>query len=173
MLEKLKKRSIKKRIERYVALRDTSGRNTSLQTLGVLVDEGLIPDLYLFEDLPASLGVHPNKFRLFSFLEVKKKLPSIRQNQINNKDFSFKGQVKNNNALEFVEFPFDVLIGYYRGKNVFLDQLMAMSKARFKVGFKGGDPRLFDLILEQPPEDFKLFKRELKKYLQILNKIKE
>jgi hypothetical protein len=110
MLEKLKKRSIKKRIERYVALRDTSGRNTSLQTLGVLVDEGLIPDLYLFEDLPASLGVHPNKFRLFSFLEVKKKLPSIRQNQINNKDFSFKGQVKNNNALEFVEFPFDVLI---------------------------------------------------------------
>ena len=171
MLEKLKRRSIKKCIDQYVASRDTSGRNSPLQTLGILVDESLIPDLYMFDDLPAKLNVHPNKFRLFSFLEVKKKLPSIRQNQINNKDFSFKGQVKNNNALEFVEFPFDVLIGYYRDKNVFLDQLMAMSKARFKVGFKGGDSRLFDLILEQPPEDFKLFKKELKKYLQILNKI--
>ena len=171
MLEKLKRRSIKKCIDQYVASRDTSGRNSPLQTLGILVDESLIPDLYMFDYLPAKLNVHPNKFRLFSFLEVKKKLPSIRQNQINNKDFGFKGRINNPNALEFTGRPFDVLIGYYQGKNVFMDQLMAMSKARFKVGFAGGDERLFDLILQQGPDDYKLFSRELKKYLQILNKI--
>lgn len=173
MFEKLKRRSIKKRIDQYLSGRDTSSRNTPLRTLGVLVDESLIPDLYIFEDLPEELNVHPNKFRLFSFLEVKKKLPSIRQNQINNKDFSLKGQIKNSNALEFIEYPFDVLVGYYQGRNVFLDQMMAMSKARFKVGFKAGDERLFDLILQQSPADFKLFKKELKKYLQILKKIEQ
>jgi len=77
----------------------------------------------------------------------------------------------NQNAQEFLDKEFDVLIGLYTGKHQLLDVLVATSKAKFKVGFHGTDKRLYDLLLDVPFKDFDLFKSELKKYLQVLGKV--
>lgn len=170
MLEKLRQRAIRNQTEKTLRSRDTSEINSKLVTLGFMVDENLMSDFDRLYDFQKSLELRPKDVKVFSFLEVKKKLPSIRQNQLNNKDFTWRGELQNQNAIEFLDTPFDVLIGMYQGKNLFMDYLVAKSKARFKVGFTSADPRLFDLILGIPPDNIRLVESELKKYITILKK---
>ena len=74
-------------------------------------------------------------------------------------------------AQEFLDFPFDVLIGFYKGNHEFLNAMVAQSIAKFKIGFKGADERLFDLLLTVDLQKPDAFKSEVKKYLKILKKI--
>ena len=77
----------------------------------------------------------------------------------------------NQSASEFLDKDFDVLVGYYEGMHEFLDALISQSNAKFKVGFAGGDKRLFDLLISVKPNEIDAFKIELKKYLRILKKM--
>ena len=171
MFKNLKQKSFKKQTERNLKKRDFSTRNTSLKTLGFLVDEEKFQDfekLYAFSE---ALGIQRKDVKIFCFVEYQRKAPSLRQNQINNKDFSWEGEITNQNAKEFLEFPFDVLIGFYKDKNEFLDLMASSSNAKFKVGVAGVDDRLYDLLLSLDPYNVENFKNELKKYLRVLNKI--
>ncbi len=117
------------------------------------------------------MGLQHKDIKLFTFVSVKKKTPSLRQNQINNKEFSWKGIIQNQNANEFLEIPFDVMIAYYKDDNSFLNLMVAKSKAAFKVGFKGVNNQLFDLIIDVDPLQVRNFEIELIKYMKVLNKI--
>ena len=172
MFEKLKHRSLRKKIEQNLITRDVSEINSELKTLGFLVDEATFQDfekLYEFSDY---FNLQPKDVKVFSFLEVKRKLPSLRHNQLHNKDFDWKGHLHNQNAKEFIDKRFDVLVGYYTTKNDFLDSMVSASNANFKVGFAGADPRLFDLLIDLDLKNIEAFKTELKKYLTVLNKLK-
>jgi len=172
MLQNLRKRSLQKLTERNLNNRDLSQVNEPMRTLGFLVDEAVFQDFEKLQDFALNYGIQPKDVKVFSFLQVKRKLPSMQHNQINNKDFSWSGEINNNNAREFLDKPFDVLVGYYEGRHAFLDLMMASSKARFKVGFEGADVRLFDMIFSLKPRNVEAFREELKKYLKVLNKIK-
>ena len=171
MFEKLKRKYLKKQTEENLKKRDLTLRNAPLKTLGFLIDENIIHDLDTLYNFSKDLQLHRKDVKVYSFREVKKKLPTLVQNQINNKDFSWRGDINNQNAKEFLDIPFDVIIGYYHGKNEFLDVMMSKSKSKFKVGFKGGDERLYDLLMDINPNNIEDFKLELIKYLKILNKI--
>jgi hypothetical protein len=172
MFEKIKRRALKKRIDQNIKNRDISGINREMKTLGFLVDEMLIPELEIFDGFAMDYGLQPKDVKVFSFQEVKKKIPSLIQNQVNNKDFTWKGEIQNQNAVEFLDKDFDVLVGFYTGKHEFMDLMVSRSNAAFKVGFPGGDERLFDLIIAVDPENLPGFKNELKKYLTVLGKMK-
>lgn len=171
MFEKLKRRSLRKLTERNLANRDLSQVNAKMKTLGFLVDERLFQEFDVLEDFALELKLIPKDVKIFSFIEVKRKLPSLRHNQVQCKDFNWKGEMHNQNASEFLERDFDVLVGYYEGRNEFLDALISQSKAKFKVGFAGADERLYDLIIGVKANDIDGFKVELKKYLKILGKL--
>ncbi|MBL4663394.1 MAG: hypothetical protein JKY22_07545 [Flavobacteriaceae bacterium] len=162
---------MRKLTEKNLEKRDFSKVNAPLKTLGFLVDELGFQDFDALYDFSNELHLIPKDVKVFSFIEVKKKLPSLRQNQVQCKDFNWKGEMHNQNANEFLEEEFDVLVGYYEGKSDFLDALVSQSKAKFKVGFVGADERLFDLLIGVKLNDTEVFKAELKKYLTILNKI--
>ena len=53
-----------------------------------------------------------------------------------------------------------------------LKLLTGTSKAQFKIGILQSDARLNDLIIKTNLKEFDVFKAELHKYLNILNKIK-
>ena len=171
LIEKLQKRALKKIIASNISKRDNSEINSPLVTLGILVDESLTQDFDGLYDLANVLGLRRKDVKIFSFLELKHDLPSFRQNQINHKDFSWKGEIKSLNAREFLEVPYDVLIGYYNTTHLFLDMMVSCSQAKFKVGMKGADSRLFDLLISVDTNEKTAFKVELRKYLKILNKI--
>jgi hypothetical protein len=109
--------------------------------------------------------------KIFFFSDVKTKTPTLHQNKINNKHFSWKGEIHNKNANEFLETPFDVLVGYYHTKNNYLDLMISKCNAKFKVGFKEIDNRLFDLLIDVDPLNTTVIKKELVKYFRVLNKI--
>jgi len=171
IFKKLKRKSLKKGLDAHLKKRDTSDVNSKVKTIGFLVDEAYDQDFEKFYDSFKDLNLQPKDVKVFSFVESKKKLPSLRQNQVQNKDFDWKGVLHNQNAQEFLDKEFDVLVGYYPTSHEILDILVASSKAKFKVGFQGADERLFDLLLRVPFHDFNLFKSELKKYLQVFGKL--
>ncbi len=172
MLKIFQKKQIQKRVSALLKARDTSKLNDKVSTIGFLIDEDFFQDFEKLFDVSKEMGLQSKDVKVFTFMMVKKKLPSLRQNQINNKDFSWKGVIRNQNAIEFLEKQFDVLVGFYNSENDFLDLMVAQSKANFKVGFKEVDSRFFDLILSVNPLNINDFKRELIKYLRVLNKIK-
>ena len=171
MFKIIQKKQLRKKIELYLKGRDISSLNDSVVTMGYLVDEDLFQDFEKLFEVSKEMNLKENNVKIFTFMEVKKKLPSLRHNEINNKEFSWKGIIKNQNANEFLELPFDLLVGFYKGENNFLDLMMCKSKAKFKVGFKGVDSRISDLIIDVDPLKINNFKRELIKYLRVLNKI--
>ena len=172
MFEKLKHRSLRKKIEHSLKKRDISEINSEMKTLGILVDETVFQDFEKLYECADYYNLQPKDVKVFSFLEVKRKVPSLRHNQLHNKDFNWKGELHNQNAKEFINKRFDVLVGFYTTKNNFLDAMIADSNANFKVGISGADPRLFDLLIDIDIHDLDGFKLELKKYLTVLNKIK-
>lgn len=171
MLKRIKQNSLKKHIDKSLATRDFSNRNEPLQHLGFLVDEAFFSDFEKLYAFGNEFGLKPKDVKIFTFVETRRKLPTLRQNQITNKEFSWKGDIQNQNAREFLDFPFDVLIGFYKGKHEYLSLMVAESKARFKIGFHGADERLYDLLLSVNLNTPDLFKAEVQKYLRILKKI--
>lgn len=171
MLQGIKKRSIRKLTERYLSDRDTSGRNGPVDSLGILVDETIYNDPDEFYELGRRMGIQRKDMRIFVFSSDKHNLPTLRHDQLNVKEFSWKGEIKNQDALEFLDRPFGLLLGLYPGPHLFLDMLVSRSKARFKVGLKGSDERLFDLVIGLQTWNPEAFQTELTKYLKTLNKI--
>nr|WP_175445419.1 hypothetical protein [Ulvibacter litoralis] len=145
--------------------------NAPVKTIGFLIDEVSFNDFEKLYEFSKTLGIQRKDVKVFSFVPYQKKAPSLRQDQISNKDFSWGGVVKNTSAQEFLKTPFDVLVGYYNGTHEFLDLLVSESKARFKVGVVGADERLFDLLIAVELSKTESFKTELKKYLTVLNKL--
>ena len=93
------------------------------------------------------------------------------RNQFSQKDISFKGALTGASAKEFVSLDTDVLIYMSNKKHLPLETIVVKSKAKFKVGFKGVDPRYFDLILGVDPDNTQAIITELTKYFKILGKI--
>lgn len=171
MLQRIKKRSIRKLTERNLSVRDTSDRNGPADSIGILVDETLYGDPDEYYQLGSDLGVQRKDMRIFIFSSDKHNLPTMRQNLLYVKEFNWKGEIKNHDALEFLDREFGLLLGLYKGPHLFMDLLVSKSKAKFKVGLTGSDPRLYDLLIDLPTWNPKAFQKELTKYLKTLNKI--
>ncbi len=171
MFKKLKRKSIQKKTDKNLNSRDLSQVNAAAKSIGFLVEEAVFQDFEKLYSFSEYLGFQAKDVKVFSFVEFKKKAPSLRQDQINNKDFSWDGTISNLNAKEFLDRPFDVLVGYYKGAHEFLDLMVSESKAKFKVGVVGADDRLFDLLIALDINKTEEFKTELKKYLTVLNKL--
>ena len=171
MLKRIQKIFLKRSIDKNLENRDVSKINDQLHTIGFLVDKEINIAFEKFYEISKDLELHEKDVKLFFFSEVNTKTPTLHQNKINNKHFSWNGEIQNKNANDFLEIPFDVLIGYYRTKNKYLDLMISKSNAKFKVGFKEIDNRLFDLLLDVDPLNITVIKKELVKYFRVLNKI--
>ena len=171
MLKTVKHNSLKKHTIKNLSERDVSQRNSSLKYLGFLIDETFFEDFEMLYDFGKELGLQRKDIKLFTFVETRRKIPSLRQNQITNKEFTWRGEIHSQNAMDFLDFPLDVLIGFYRNQHEFLSAMAAQSKAKFKIGFNGADERVYDLLLGFDPQSKDEFKKEVKKYLKIFKKI--
>jgi hypothetical protein len=147
------------------------GVNDSLITIGFLVNEEEHINFDIFFDMSIALGVQQKDTKIFSFTEIKTKTPTLIQNKIFSNHFNWRGEINNNNALDFLNTQLDVLVSYYDTKNNYLNLMTSKSKAKFKVGFNGVDNRLFDLIINVDPQKNLDVKSELLKYFKVLNKI--
>jgi len=171
MFKAIKQRYYQKAITAALAQRDISRLNTKMDTLAFLYDGDLINELSPYYNIASSLKVSETKTQFFSFVTFKKNTPSLLRNQFSQKDISFKGALTGVSVNEFVSLDTDVLIYMSNKKHLLLESVVVKSNAKFKVGFKGVDPRYFDLILAVDPANTQAISTELTKYFKILGKI--
>ncbi len=171
MLKKIKHKKLKIIIENTVAKRDISQRNNKVKSFGFLIDETLqISDDELY-DFSKEFNLQHKDIKIFKYIQLKKKVPTLQDNQVSNKDFSWRGVLTNASAKQFLEIDFDLLVALHTQDNVYIDFMVSKSKAAFKVGLANANHSLYDLILQLKPTDLKTLKTELKKYLTVLNKL--
>ena len=92
MLKRFQKIFLKKSIDKNLENRDVSKINDQLHSIGFLVDEEINIAFESFYEISKELGLHEKDVKIFFFSEVKTKTPTLHQNKINNKHFSWKAR---------------------------------------------------------------------------------
>lgn len=87
------------------------------------------------------------------------------------KDLGWYGKIKSDKLKAVLTKKYDLLINYSKVENIYCKLLVLQSKAAFKVGFSEVDKRMYDLMIDCEVSNVALFNSELKKYLEILNKL--
>ncbi len=93
------------------------------------------------------------------------------ENCFSPKDFGWFGKVKSDVLKAVLTKKYDLLINYSKVENIYCKLLVLQCEAALKVGFSEVDTRLYDLMIDCEISDIALFNSELKKYLEILNKL--
>lgn len=167
----LKKSFIKKRF--YKLLKDKEENrvvcNEEVYTVGVLASGEITKWLNLHDDIERILGL--GNIRIYNYRPFNKMdVPSYKY--FTEKDFNWKGEPKKVAFKSFIEEPHDLLIGYFNKNNLYLENAVLRSNAKFKVGFANVNSELYDMEFVEFPTKVEIFLSELKKYLIVLNKLK-
>ncbi|WP_339894344.1 hypothetical protein [uncultured Algibacter sp.] len=171
ILKGFREKSNKKYLNKLLSERQVIVNDDKLISLGIIFNIDEIHDFESFRKLSDFIKVRPNKLKIIAFSESKKNDLHAWDECYNLKDFGWKGKIKNADLQEFLDVPFDILISYFEKDVLELKLMTAKSKAKFKIGILQTDERLNDLIIKTSLKQFELFKKEVFKYLSILNKI--
>ena len=121
------------------------------------------------EEIKKTLGFE--NVKMLNFLDYDKKNHHLTS-YFTEKDIDWNGAIQKADFRDFLNEPFDLLIGYFDTKNIFMETAVLKSKASFKVGFSEVNQRLYDMEIAEIPSKIHNFLNELKKYLVILKKMK-
>ena len=146
-------------------------RSKGIKSVGVIVDLDAFERAESFYDFVEEYRLRPNAVKIIGYKGYYDKNSPYATPVFSDKDLGWNGNIENSYALEFLSREYDLLVNYYT-KDILMMQLMTIkTKARINVGFSEIDNSFNDLILEVDLQDFDTFKRELKKYLLVMNEI--
>ncbi|NJX14987.1 DUF6913 domain-containing protein [Tamlana crocina] len=170
-LKGFKEKSNKKYLNKLLSERHANVNDSKIVSLGIIFNIDEVNNFEQFRKLADNIDVKPNRLKIIAFSESEKDNVNTWDACYNPKDFGWKGTVKNSELQEFLNTEFDALVSYYEDGVLELKLITALSKAKFKIGILQTDERLNDLIIKNPLKEFNSFKKEVHKYLTILNKI--
>lgn len=173
ILKGFKANSIKKCLNKTLSNRKVYVDNTKAKSLGILFNIDEVDDFEAFRKLGDYIRIRPNRVKIIAFSPTQTEKPNFWEVCFNPKDIGWKGVIKNIELQTFLDTEFDVLVSYYSSEELGLKFLTGISKANLKVGILQSDSRLNDLIIKTKVDEFQIFKKELFKYLSILNKIEQ
>ena len=170
ILSKFREKSIRKKITKELVNSDKpliSVSDKKINSILVFTDETTAKGSK--QIIAKELNVQISKIKLVNY--IKKAPKELKSEELlTDKDFNWLGNVKNEHIQDLVSSEFDLLINL-SVNNLLINYLVALSKATFKVGFSRSDNRLYDFMIAVDAKDVTVFSRELKKYLEILNKL--
>ena len=171
ILKAFKEKSNQKYYKSLLNSRKAIFTSTKVKTIGVLLNLEEYDDFESFRTYFKELGLISPKSKVAAFIDDEKKITNLWDTYFIPKNFGWKGKVNSVDLQSFIDTEFDILISFYKTDTLELNLITAMSKAHFKVGLSETDQRLHDLIIDVTVKEFSTFKNELKKYLNVLNKI--
>ncbi|RAJ17113.1 DUF6913 domain-containing protein [Olleya aquimaris] len=171
ILKGFKEKSNKKYINKCVNNRVVATNNDAIKSVGVLVDSNEFSDLEWINSLINEIKVNQNNLKILSLFNNKKEETSVFNNTFSEKELGWKGQFKSQTVKDFLSTKFDLLINFYETNTLALQVVSATANAQLKVGINNANLEINDLIIETKIKDKEIFKSELIKYLNILNKI--
>jgi hypothetical protein len=140
-----------------------------IKTVGILTTDEISKWVNIKEEVEKILNLRNAK--IYSF-RPHKKHQEVSFKHFSEKDFSWNGHIHQPNFKSFIEEPFDLLIGYFDKKNLYLESAVLNSNAKFKAGISKVNQQLYDIEISEVPSKTDTFFLELKRYLKILKKIK-
>lgn len=167
-LRGFKKKSNQKFINKLLSQTPTNQTFGELQTIGVILSYEEFSNFEIFRQLFKELHLNSPKCRVVAFIQDEKQITNTWNSYFIPKNIGWNDTILSVDLELFIKEEFDVFIGYYTKNEVDINLISAMSKSKFKIGLKGADQRIFDLIINVEPQQFGIFKKELKKYLKIL-----
>ncbi|WP_290697481.1 hypothetical protein [Lacinutrix sp.] len=165
--EKSNKNYINSQLKSRVILQS----NTKIKRVGIIFNAEEISNIPDFNILVKDFNVEKENIEIIAFKSKVKKEEHVFDPTFTLKHLGWKGIVKDKALKQFLNTEFHLLISYYKNDATPLKVLTVASKSKFKVGVLETDERINDLIIKVEINDFKTFTSELKKYLNILNKI--
>lgn len=172
--EKFKQRSASKVLEEILKLPlDSTSKKKGVVKVACLVNLEEFDKTKVFNKLLEEFSLRPNALKIIGYKSFYDTNSPYATPVFSDKDLGWKGEIENSYVLEFLSREYDLLINYYTEENLIINLMSVKTKARIRVGFKQVDARLNDIIIDNPLDDFKTFKAELKKYLTVLNEIKK
>ncbi|MGB5371724.1 MAG: hypothetical protein WBN18_14950 [Flavobacteriaceae bacterium] len=146
-------------------------RSHGISSIGCIVDIDHFENTDLFYQLQEEFSLRPNAIKIIGYKSYYDKNSPYSTPVFSDKDLGWHGAIENSYALEFLSRDYDLLINYFKEDNLLMQLMSLKAKARFRVGFREIDSYFNDLILDVPLKDFSIFKKELKKYLCVLDEI--
>ncbi|WP_299063121.1 hypothetical protein [uncultured Polaribacter sp.] len=170
-LSKLKEKRLRKKFDKNVSklIENRTVSQKEIVTVGILTEESIATELDIKSIIETTLGIRNSK--MYSFKHFNK-LDEVSYKDFTEKDINWKGDFIEPTFQSFLDQPFDLLIGYFNKNNIYLEIAVNQSKATFKAGFTGVNDQLYELEILEKISNTKQFTAELKKYLQILKKLK-
>ncbi|WP_439152735.1 DUF6913 domain-containing protein [Winogradskyella sp.] len=171
ILKAFKEKSNRKYVNNLLAARKAAVNGNKVKTIAVLLNADEFDDFEVFKAYFKELNLTSPKHKIIAFTFDDKLEHNQWDTYYSPKDFGWKGKINSIDLQTFLDEQYDVLICYFKEEVLQLNLITALSKANLKVGLSRKDERLYDLIIDVNPKDIKIFKQELKKYLNILNKL--
>lgn len=171
IFKSFKEKSNKDYINSQLKKRVVTPSNTKIKSIGVIFNADEINNITNFKTLAEDLNINIENLEIIAFKSKIEKQEKTFNPTFTFKHIGWKGAIKNQALKRFLNTEFHLLISYYKNDITSLKLLTVASKSKFKVGILKADERINDLIFKTEINDFKTFTSELKKYLNILNKI--
>lgn len=170
-LSSLKESRLRKKFDKTMSnLKDNRiVSQKEILSIGILTTESVSSKIDIQLEIETVLGLKNAK--IYSFKKFNKS-DEVSFKHFSEKSVNWKGEFIEPTFQSFLEQPFDLLIGYFNQNNLYLEKAVLESKAGFKVGFSEVNSKLYELEISTELENIKQFSSELKKYLQILKKLK-
>ena len=171
MFQNIKESIFKKRFQKSLinSLENRIVSNDEIINVGILTTDEFSSNFNLQNEIEKILNV--KNVKIFSYRKFNK-LNEASFYHFSENELNWKGEIENQNLQSFLEQPFQLLIGFFNINNLFLESAVLSSKASFKVGFSNVNSDLYELEISEEIQNLHQFTSELKKYLQILKKLK-
>ena len=171
ILKGFKEKSKKNYINSQLKNRIIKEFNTKVASIGVVFNTDEINEIPDFNGLAQALGIEKEKVEVIAFKYRVEEKESLFNPTFSSKQIGWRGLIKDQTLQQFLNKEFDILISYYKKDVTALKLITVASKAKLKVGVLETDERINDIIIKTEINNFSTFTSEIKKYLNILNKI--
>lgn len=139
-----------------------------INSVAIITTDEVLSKIEVQKEIEKMLNIRNS--RIYSFRKFDRH-DEVSFKHFSEKDINWKGQIVHPSFESFLAEPFDLLLNIYSEKNLYLEFATLKSNAGFKVGFSMGNQALFDLEIREKMDNFDRFTSEVKKYLQILQKL--
>ncbi len=124
----------------------------SAKSVGILWNPSDEESIETYETLRKTLNERGIKSFGMAFISTrrgKETLTTVSNSWITDRrDVTFMGRPKSGDGIHFLQEEFDILIDLSLSKSIALQYILIHSAAKFKVGWKAGDPNLYDLEID-------------------------
>lgn len=168
---KIKNRFLKHKLTRDLALQPSSRTidEKKIHTVGIITTDDFSSSLPIVEKLNSRIhcirNIHMLSYREYDPNEEKS------YKHFTSKDINWQGKINNASLANFIDTPFDLLIGLFDEKQVYLEYAVLKSEATFKVGVGKVNDALFDMVINENRNQIDSYIQEVYKYAKILNKV--